>query len=121
MSAATTELEQRRILATSVPGPNSKARQATRERHVARGFGVTLPVFVDRAEGAIIRDIDGNQFIDLASGIAVTSVGASAPAVVQRVREQVGRFTHTCFMVSEYDGFVDVCAELNQLTPGDFE
>jgi len=114
-------IEQRRILRTAVPGPASLARHAERGRHVARGFGVTLPVFVDRAEGGIIRDVDGNQLIDLASGIAVTSVGASAPAVVERVREQVGRFTHTCFMVTEYDGFVDVCAALNRLTPGDHE
>ncbi len=122
MSTTTTGgLEQRRILATPVPGPKSQARHGRRERHVAQGFGATLPVFVDRADGAIIRDVDGNQLIDLASGIAVTSVGASAPAVVDRVREQVGRFTHTCFMVTEYDGFVEVCAALNRLTPGDFE
>ncbi len=114
-------IEQKRVLRTAIPGPQSQARHAERERHVPRGFGVTLPVFVERADGAILVDVDGNQLIDLASGIAVTSVGASAPAVVDRVREQVGKFTHTCFMVTEYDGFVEVAKALNRLTPGDHE
>jgi len=77
-----------------------------------------LPVFVERAGGAVIVDIDGNHLIDLASGIAVTSVGASAPAVVSRVQEQAARFTHTCFLVTEYDGYIAVAEQLNLLTPG---
>ena len=77
-----------------------------------------LPVFVERAGGGVVVDIDGNHLIDLASGIAVTSVGASAPAVVSRVQEQAARFTHTCFLVTEYDGYVAVAEQLNRLTPG---
>ncbi|WP_185052919.1 4-aminobutyrate--2-oxoglutarate transaminase [Thermocatellispora tengchongensis] len=111
--------EQRRILRTEVPGPRSRERHARRSQVLAAGLGTTLPVFVERAGGGIIVDADGNHLIDLASGIAVTSVGASAPAVVSRVREQVGRFTHTCFLVTEYDGYVEVAARLNELTPGD--
>ena len=88
---------------------------------IPRGLGVTLPVFIERAGGGILVDVDGNQLIDLASGIAVTSVGASAPAVVRRVQEQAAAFTHTCFMVTEYEGYVDVCAALNRLTPGDHD
>jgi 4-aminobutyrate aminotransferase/(S)-3-amino-2-methylpropionate transaminase len=114
-------VEQRRLLRTAVPGPRSLALHEERRAHVSRGFGVTLPVFVERASGGIIVDVDGNQLIDLASGIAVTSVGASAPEVVAAVTEQAQRFTHTCFMVTEYEAFLDVAKALNRLTPGDHD
>ncbi len=80
-----------------------------------------LPVYVTSAEGGLLTDADGNTLIDLGSGIAVTNVGHSAPAVVDRVREQAGRFTHTCFMVAPYEGYVRVCEELAELTPGEHE
>lgn len=110
--------EQRRILRTELPGPRSRELQRRRDAALPGGLGVTLPVFVDRAGGGVLVDVDGNHLIDLASGIAVTSVGASAPAVVSRVREQAGRFTHTCFLVTEYDGYVEVAERLNALAPG---
>lgn len=119
--AASTSLElpeQRRSLLTELPGPASRERHARRQSVLADGLGTVLPIFVDRMGGGIIVDVDGNHIVDLASGIAVTTVGATAPAVVARVTEQVQRFTHTCFMVSEYDGFVDVGERLNDLTPG---
>jgi len=80
-----------------------------------------LPVFITDASGGILRDVDGNSLIDLGAGIAVVSVGNAAPHVVQRVREQVGRFTHTCFMITPYEGYVAVCEALNRLTPGEHE
>src|SRR5665811_1258279 len=110
--------EQRRKLVTDLPGPLSCALQKRRNEALPRGLGSTRPVFVERAGGGVIVDVDGNHLIDLASGIAVTSVGASAPDVVSRVQEQVARFTHTCFLVTEYDGYVDVAEHLNRLTPG---
>jgi 4-aminobutyrate aminotransferase/(S)-3-amino-2-methylpropionate transaminase len=112
---------QHRLLRTEIPGPRSRKLQEERSATVSRGFGITLPVFVDHAGGAVIVDVDGNQIVDLASGIAVTSVGASHPEVVRRIAEQAARFTHTCFMVTEYEGFVDVAAALNRLTPGTHE
>ena len=111
--------EQRRILATSIPGPKSQKLQVRRVAELSSGLGVTMPVFIERAGGGILVDVDGNHIIDFASGIAVTSVGASDPAVVSRIAEQAERFTHTCFLVTEYEGFVDVAAALNRLTPGD--
>jgi 4-aminobutyrate aminotransferase / (S)-3-amino-2-methylpropionate transaminase / 5-aminovalerate transaminase len=113
--------EQRRILKTAIPGPKSVKLQQYRAAEVATGFGVALPVFIDQAGGGVLVDVDGNHLIDLASGIAVTSVGASDADVARRVSEQVQRFTHTCFLVTEYEGFVDVAAALNRLTPGDHE
>jgi 4-aminobutyrate aminotransferase/(S)-3-amino-2-methylpropionate transaminase len=114
-------LPQERRLVTSIPGPRSTELFARRAAVVARGVGTTLPVFVDRAGGGVIVDVDGNSLIDFGSGIAVTGVGNSADAVVRRVQEQVARFTHTCFMVTPYDGYVDVCEALDRLTPGDHE
>ncbi|MFL6060538.1 MAG: 4-aminobutyrate--2-oxoglutarate transaminase [Marmoricola sp.] len=111
-------LRQERRLVTEVPGPRSRELHARRNAAVASGVGSTLPVYVAAAGGGVILDVDGNSFIDLASGIAVTTVGNSAPAVVERVTEQVAAFTHTCFMVAPYAGYVEVCEELTSLTPG---
>ncbi len=109
---------QERLLRTPIPGPVSQARQAHRRSVISDGLGAVLPVFIDRAGGGILVDVDGNHIIDFASGIAVTTVGATAPAVVRRVQEQVAKLTHTCFIVTEYDGFVQVGEILNRLTPG---
>ena len=114
-------LDQRRVVATQIPGPKSQALQEQRTGQVARGLGTVLPVFVERAQGSILRDIDGNQIVDLASGIAVTSLGHNYPGVTAAIQKQVDAFTHTCFMVTEYSGYPDVCARLNAIAPGDFE
>ncbi|MCX4386570.1 4-aminobutyrate--2-oxoglutarate transaminase [Micromonospora peucetia] len=88
---------------------------------VARGVGSVVPSYVDRAAGGTLTDVDGREWIDFAAGIAVTNVGNSAPRVVEAVRAQVERFTHTCFMVAPYESYVAVCEQLNALTPGGFE
>jgi 4-aminobutyrate aminotransferase/(S)-3-amino-2-methylpropionate transaminase len=113
------DLPQERRLVTEIPGPVSVALHARRTAAVATGVGSTLPVYVAAAGGGVIVDVDGNSLIDLASGIAVTTVGNSAPAVVARVNEQVAAFTHTCFMVAPYEGYVEVCEQLVALTPGE--
>src|SRR5688500_10345371 len=112
-------LPQERRVVTAVPGPRSAALMRRRDAAVARGLGTTLPVLVTAAGGAVIVDVDGNSLIDLGSGIAVVNVGTAADAVVRNVQEQVARFTHTCFMVTPYEGYVEVCEALNRLTPGD--
>ena len=117
----TNGLPQERRLVTAIPGPRSVELQARKTAAVSAGVGVTLPVYIERAGGAILRDVDGNQLIDLGSGIAVTTVGNANPDVVAAVQEQVAAFTHTCFMVTPYAGYVEVCEALNRLTPGDHE
>ncbi len=112
-------LPQERRLVTEVPGPRSRALADRRSAAVSSAVGSTMPVYVERAGGAVIVDVDGNSFIDLGSGIAVTNVGNAAPAVVAAVQEQVAAFTHTCFMVTPYEGYVAVCEELSALVPGD--
>ena len=116
-----TELEQRRILRTAIPGPRSIELMARKRAAVASGVGTTMPVFAAQAGGGVVVDVDGNSLIDLGSGIAVTTIGNAAPRVVEAVRAQVAQFTHTCFMVTPYEGYVAVAEQLNELTPGDHE
>ncbi len=116
-----TPIDQQRKLVTAIPGPRSQELHARKASAVSSGVGVGLPAYVERAGGGILVDVDGNHLIDFGSGIAVTSVGNSAPAVVASVQEQVADFTHTCFMVTPYEEYIAVCEELTDLTPGDHE
>jgi 4-aminobutyrate aminotransferase/(S)-3-amino-2-methylpropionate transaminase len=120
-SEITYRLEQKRRVQADFPGPKSVALNERRKAVVAAGVASAVPVYVADADGAIIHDVDGNSFIDLGSGIAVTSVGASDPAVVGAVKEAVEHFTHTCFMVTPYESYVALAEQLNRLTPGDHE
>jgi len=110
-------IEQSRHLATAIPGPKSSALIARKSGAVARGIGNTMQVYAARAGGGIVEDVDGNRLIDLGSGIAVTTVGNASPRVVEAVAAQAQAFTHTCFMVTPYEGYVAVCEQLNRLTP----
>ncbi len=105
-----------------MPSPSSSEElHKRRAAAVARGVGSVVASYVDRAGGGTIVDVDGREWIDFAAGIAVVNVGNAAPRVVAAVREQVERFTHTCFMVAPYEGYVAVCEQLNALTPGGFD
>lgn len=111
-------LPQQRSIVTELPGPRSTELAARRKAAVAAGVGSSVPVYAADADGGVIVDVDGNSLIDLGSGIAVTSVGASHPAVAAAVAEQAARFTHTCFMVTPYEGYIEVAEALAALTPG---
>jgi 4-aminobutyrate aminotransferase / (S)-3-amino-2-methylpropionate transaminase / 5-aminovalerate transaminase len=114
-------LPQERRLVTEIPGPVSREWTERRLAAVSNAVSVTMPVFAVAAGGGVVIDADGNSLIDFGSGIAVTTVGNSAPAVVAAIRDQVERFTHTCFMITPYAGYVEVAEELNRLTPGDHD
>ena len=116
-----TTVEQSRKLVTEIPGPQSIEMSKRRVAAVARGVGVTMPMSCARAFGGIVEDVDGNRLIDLGSGIAVTTIGNSSPRVVEAVQQQVAAFTHTCFMVTPYEGYIAVAEHLNRLTPGSYE
>jgi 4-aminobutyrate aminotransferase/(S)-3-amino-2-methylpropionate transaminase len=116
--ATPTALPQERRLVTEIPGPHSRELFARRAATVSVGVGTTLPVFVERAGGGVVVDVDGNSLIDLGSGIAVVNVGNASPRVVAAVQEQVAAFTHTCFMVTPYENYLAVCEELARVTPG---
>ncbi|SEL41781.1 4-aminobutyrate aminotransferase / (S)-3-amino-2-methylpropionate transaminase [Blastococcus sp. DSM 46786] len=110
---------QERRLVTELPGPRSRELAARRAAAVSAAVGGTVPCYVERAEGAVVVDVDGNALIDLGAGIAVVNVGHAAPEVVAAVSDQVAAFSHTCFMVNPYEGYVAVCEELARITPGD--
>ncbi|MGQ7787975.1 4-aminobutyrate--2-oxoglutarate transaminase [Nesterenkonia sp. K-15-9-6] len=116
-----TALPQSRHLATEIPGPRASELLERQRAAVPAGVASVMPTFAVRADGGIIEDVDGNRLIDLGSGIAVTNVGASAERVVAGVQEQVAQFTHTCFMVTPYEGYVRVAEKLAELTPVDGE
>ena len=121
MTTVEQTVQQTRHIATAIPGPISAELSKRRVAAVAKGVGSTMPVFAARAAGGIVEDVDGNRFIDLGSGIAVTTIGNASPRVVDAVREQVADFTHTCFMVTPYESYVAVAEHLNRLTPGSYE
>ena len=119
MSEHTPALERK--IVTAIPGPKSQELHAKRLKAVSHGVGAALPVYIDRAHGATLIDIDGNQFTDLGSGIGVVTIGHTDDAVVAAVQEQVAKLTHTLFTVTPYAPYVELCELLNKYTPGNFE
>ncbi|MBV9084038.1 MAG: aminotransferase class III-fold pyridoxal phosphate-dependent enzyme, partial [Acidobacteriaceae bacterium] len=107
------------VLRTSIPGPRSLALAARRDRAVPRGVYQTTPVFVQRCEGAVIEDVDGNRFIDFAGGIGCLNAGHRPEAVVDAIQRQLQRYLHTCFMVTPYEPYVRLAEKLNEIVPID--
>src|SRR6266403_2721627 len=107
-------------LRTSIPGPRSQALMKRRNAAVVQAAYHATPVFVAKAEGAVVEDVDGNRLIDFAGGIGCLNTGHRAPGVVEAVRRQLDRFLHTSFNVLPYESYVAVCERLNALTPGKF-
>jgi 4-aminobutyrate aminotransferase/(S)-3-amino-2-methylpropionate transaminase len=107
-----------RKIVTELPGPKSRALHERRKAVVSAGLTNGFPIYIESAEGAILVDVDGNHILDLGSGIAVTTIGHAVPELIDAVSAQVAAFTHTCFMVTPYESYVEVCEELAALTPG---
>lgn len=110
-------LDQSRKLVTELPGPKARELRERLETYVPKAVSPSTPAFVSHAEGGIVEDVDGNRLIDLGAGIAVTTVGASHPKVVKAVQEQVADFTHTCFMVTPYESYIQLAQRLDELAP----
>lgn len=89
-----------------------------RAAQVARGVGNAHPLFIQRASGATVWDVDGKQYIDFIGGIGVLNVGHSNPRVAAAIRDQLERFSHVCFQVAMYDSYVELASRLNRLAPG---
>ncbi len=106
-------------LKTAIPGPNSLALMERRRASVARGPFHGTPVFVAKAHGAVVEDVDGNQLLDFASGIAVTNLGHTPAAVVRAIQQQAEAVLHSSFNVLPYEGYVALSERLNRVTPGD--
>jgi 4-aminobutyrate aminotransferase / (S)-3-amino-2-methylpropionate transaminase / 5-aminovalerate transaminase len=102
------------------PGPKSQELLKMRDEHIARGISYVLPIFVEETNGALIKDVDGNEYIDFTTGIGVANFGHNHPAVVEAIKKQADQYLHTCFMVTMYEPYVRLAAGLNQMAPGNF-
>ncbi|TFC24890.1 4-aminobutyrate--2-oxoglutarate transaminase [Cryobacterium sp. TMT2-18-3] len=109
---------QERKIVTAIPGPRSKELQQRRLAVVSGGVASALPVYIAKANGAILVDVDGNQFIDLGAGIGVTTIGHTETSVVAAAVEQTQDFIHTLFTITPYEEYVRVCELLAEHTPG---
>ena len=116
--SADSEITQEACIVTEIPGPKSLELHARRQAVVPRGAHSVLPVYIDRAHGSILVDVDGNQFVDMCAGIGVTTVGHTDEAVVAAAREQLGRFTHTAFGMNPYEPYVQLAEHLAKHAPG---
>ncbi|AAK79395.1 4-aminobutyrate aminotransferase/(S)-3-amino-2-methylpropionate transaminase [Clostridium acetobutylicum] len=105
---------------TKVPGPKSRELLKKREKYVAKGVSCSYPVFVEEAKGALVKDIDGNVFVDFAGGIGVQNIGHRDDGVVEAVKEQLDKYIHACFHVNMYEPYVDLAEKLTEITPGNF-
>ncbi len=115
--APTVVPSERKVL-TAIPGPKSIALQERRRAVVSDGVSSALPVFIERAHGAIVVDVDGNAFLDLGAGIGVTTIGHTDDAVVAAAQAQLGQVIHTLFTITPYEGYVRVAELLAEHTPG---
>lgn len=105
------------IKTAEVPGPKSQELSKLKEKYISKAIGVGQPVYIEKAEGSLFTDIDGNVFIDMGSGIGVTNVGHSQKEVVAAIKKQAEKFVHTCFMVTPYEGYVRVAEKLASISP----
>ncbi|MEJ2222137.1 MAG: 4-aminobutyrate--2-oxoglutarate transaminase [Desulfobacterales bacterium] len=102
------------------PQANNENLHEQRNRFISDGVASVTPMYVESAKGAIIKDVEGREFIDFAGGIAVMNIGHSHPKVVAAIKDQAEKFTHTCFMVNPYESPVALAEKLCLMTPGDF-
>ncbi len=107
-------------LKTAVPGPRSQELERRRQAAVPRGVHPSTSIYVERAEGALLEDVDGNVFIDLGGGIGCLNVGHRNPAVVSAIHQQTDRFLHTCVQITPYESYIALAEALIRLAPGHF-
>src|SRR6202046_2672442 len=107
-------------LRTPIPGPKSQELMRRRNAAVPRGVAHATPIFAERAEGAILEDVDGNRCLDFAGGIGCLNVGHRQKAVIEAVKDQLDHFLHTCVQVTPYESYVHLAERMNEVTPGKF-
>lgn len=120
-SSTSADLVLERKIVTEIPGPRSQEIHARRVKVVPPGVHSVLPVYIESAHDAIVRDVDGNQFIDLGAGIGVTTVGHTQAEVVEAAKAQLDKYLHTLFTITPYEPYVRVAELMAEHTPGDFE
>jgi 4-aminobutyrate aminotransferase/(S)-3-amino-2-methylpropionate transaminase len=107
-------------LKTSLPGPKGLAALERRKNALPSGLAKSTDVVVEKAEGALVWDVDGNQLIDFAGGIGMINVGHRNEKVVNAIKEQLDKYIHTCTLVTTMEPYLELAELLNSVTPGDF-
>ena len=102
---------------TDIPGPSSLKLSRDRSKNVANGHGSVCGVYIDKAEGSNLVDVDGNIFIDYAGGIGTMNVGHSHPRVIEAIEKQIKKFIHPCFTVAPYELYNKLAKRLSDLVP----
>lgn len=106
---------------TELPGPKAKEILERRKQYVPKGISNGIPTFVEKAQGAILTDVDGNSFIDFAGAIGTINVGHCTPEVVEALHDQIDKYIHTGFNVMMYEPYIELAERLTKLAPGDHE
>lgn len=105
------------IKTADVPGPKSVELGKLRDQYISKAVGISHPVYIDKAEGSLFYDVDGNSFIDMGSGIGVLNVGSRQKEVVAAVKKQADKFLHVCFQVTPYENYVRLCEKMAKVAP----
>src|SRR3989338_6430600 len=106
-------------LKTKIPGP--KTIELLKRKKAAISDGILTPkLFIKKASGALITDVDDNVFIDFSGGIGATNSGHGNKEIIAAIKKQADKFLHTCFGISGYEPYLNLCERLNQITPGKF-
>lgn len=111
--------ETRGLLKTVIPGPRAQKILARVKKNIPGGVDYLVPTIAGEASGALLKDVDGNVFIDFAGGVGVLNAGHCPPEIVRAVQEQAGKLIHSCFQVVPYEGYIALAEKLNEVTPGD--
>src|SRR3954469_18037082 len=102
---------------TEVPGPRSRELVARREAAVPLGLYKAHQIAVERAEGVLVTDVDGNTYIDFVGGIGTLNAGHCPPEVVAAIQAQAARLLHFSALVGTYEPYVELCERLNAVVP----
>jgi len=111
------KLSKKPEVKTALPGPKSMELGKLKDMYVSKSVSVGTPVYIERASGSMLYDVDGNAFIDFGCGIGVTNAGHCPREVVRAVKEQAAKFNHLCFMVTPYEGYVRLAEKMAKIAP----
>lgn len=106
-----------KIITDKLPGPKAEKIIERRSDAVPSAIRCQYPVVMQRAEGAIIEDVDGNRFLDWIGGVGVLNIGHCHPEVVEAVKAQSDRYFHGMFNVVTHEGYVSLAEKLGSLAP----
>ena len=107
-------------LKTAIPGPKSQELLTRRAAAVSAALYQSVPIAVARASGSLVEDVDGNILLDLVGGIGALAVGHAPQGVTAAIQAQAEKYLHVCAIVGNYEPYIEVCEQLNAITPGDF-